>query len=146
MRSRKVENPRPPHASLDRAACRHRSSTPDCRSPNSQKRENEPRNLMKTKDWCSNQPKCNLALTFRSAWLETMTEKCRHEGPQYPKSAEQSENVYENKGSAQKSPLIRPHPRRGRGWLDFAAFACLATWRETGLVESKKRGTKPECL
>jgi hypothetical protein len=60
------------------------------------------------------------------------------------KTPEQSENVYENKGMAQKSTTPGPslskegNPKRpssdeeGWGWCDFVTFAYFAPWRETG--------------
>jgi hypothetical protein len=51
---------------------------------------------------------------------------------------EQSENVYENKGSVQKSTTPSPSlsEKELAGW-DFAAFATFAAWRETGFVMRK---------
>ena len=51
---------------------------------------------------------------------------------------EQSENVYENKGSVQKSTTPSPFLSKDElaGW-DFAAFATFAAWRETGFVMRK---------
>jgi hypothetical protein len=73
-------------------------------------------------------------------------------------STEQSENVYENKGSVQKSTTPDPTLSKegncglpdsgveGLGWSDFADFAHFAPWRETESVTMKNDGTKRECL
>ena len=70
---------------------------------------------------------------------------------------EQSENVYENKGAAEKSitpgPSLskegnRMHPssdEEGWRWWDFATFAYFAPLRETGFVTWKNRRTNREC-
>jgi hypothetical protein len=74
------------------------------------------------------------------------------------KTGEQSQNVYENKGSVQKSttpvPALSKDGNRGfpssdeegLEWWDFAAFARFAPWREAGSINVENGGTKPECL
>ena len=82
-----------------------------------------------------------VALTFRSAFQLNKHADLKVGATI---SREQSENVYENKGMAQKSTTPGPSlskegnlglpssDEEGWGWCDFVTFAYFAPWRETG--------------
>jgi hypothetical protein len=92
---------------------------------------------------------------FSKTWDEPRTAKA---AVRAKKLGEQSQNVYENKGSAEKStapcpsltkegnPKLPSSGEEGREWCGFVAFERFAPWREIGVRMLKIEGTKPECI